>query len=209
MDYARSLAIKIQREISADLDTDELAAYAARGLVEAAERFDPSRGVAFTTFSYYRIRGAIFDGLREIGWLKRSEYARFQAAANDLLENVSERSGPPPEGQDAASTLREVGQTLDQLATVFVTSLAEGQQIRDERTPRSDEAVEHREACRVVRGAVRQLPDRERRLIELYYFEDRTLQAAGAELGLSKSWTCRLHARAIKLLTEALGTTFD
>jgi RNA polymerase sigma factor FliA len=56
-----------------------------------------------------------------------------------------------------------------------------------------------------VRAAVAALPDKERRLMELYYFADKNLEEAGAELGLSKSWACRLHARAVDLLRDTMG----
>ncbi len=73
LNYAKSLTAKLHRQLSSDLEFDELYAHGTKGLVEAAQRYDPTRGVAFTTFSYYRIRGAIFDGLRQSGWLNRSE----------------------------------------------------------------------------------------------------------------------------------------
>ena len=75
-----------------------------RGLLEAAERFDETRGVAFTTFSYYRIRGAIFDGLRQLGWMNRSQWARYSAHANELLQNQAERSAEP--GDEGGEWLR-------------------------------------------------------------------------------------------------------
>ena len=72
--YVRALAIQLKKEIAAKaLDLEELVAYGSRGLVEAAERFDPDRGVAFSTFAYYRIRETIFDELRQTGWLSRSQ----------------------------------------------------------------------------------------------------------------------------------------
>ena len=70
--------------------------------------------------------------------------------------------------------------------------------------PLSSQLVEEEQQRRIVREALASLPDKERRLLELYYFEDRSLLDAGAELGLSKSWASRLHARAVTLLKEAL-----
>jgi RNA polymerase sigma factor for flagellar operon FliA len=209
-DYARSLAARIRRDISTDVELDELAAYGMRGLVEAANRFDPQRGVAFTTFSYYRIRGAIFDGLRKLGWLNRSEYARFQAASNELLHNAAERSASgSAHGTDevrAESAANELTSTLDQLAVVFVASLddSKGAEAHSTGEPDAAHMLESKDASRKLRQAVARLPERERQLIEAYYFEDLTLQLAGKRLGLSKSWTSRLHARAIKRLSELI-----
>lgn len=209
LDYVRRLAHRIKREIATDLDLEELVAYGQRGLVEAAERYDPARGVAFTTFSYYRIRGAIFDGLRKLGWLSRSEYARFSAAQNELLGNAAERQTVERRG-DAKQTMSSVAKTLDQLAVIFVTSLEAGERPPEpvSEAPDGAEIVEHKQAVSVVRRAVETLPERERRLIEMHYFEDMSLQDAGKALGLSKSWASRLHARTIAQLTEMLGPSF-
>ncbi len=77
--------------------------------------------------------------------------------------------------------------------------------VPDESLPAADVAVDSHRMSRRVREAVAALPDKERRLMELYYFADKNLEEAGAELGLSKSWACRLHARAVDLLRDAMG----
>jgi len=209
LDHVRVLVRRVQRDIGGTLDSDELYAFGTEGLVEAAGRYDPSRGVTFKTFSYYRIRGAIFDGLRQQGWLSRNAYARYQSAQNDLLENNAERQAPSAGKLDPAQAVTEVADTLDQLATVFVTSLDAMEQtdIPDTDAQPSDDAVGEKQMQRQVRQAVNRLPERERRLIELYYFRGLTLQEAGSQLGSSKSWSSRIHARAIRLLTSALRDT--
>lgn len=207
MEYVRHLAGAVRRDIGTDLELEELAAYGFRGLVEAADRFDPNRGVAFKTFSYYRIRGAIFDGLRQTGWLSRREYARFQAASNDLLQSLSDRPGPDRPDQPAEEAANQLAEALDQLAVVFVTSLDQGTMERtaDSRAPDAAQILEARDARARVRQALEKLPERERTLIQLYYFEDQSLETAGKALGLSKSWASRLHARAI----QSLGALLD
>lgn len=212
--YVRTLATRVRRDIGTDLDLDELVSYGMTGLVEAGNRFDPTRRVAFTTFSYYRIRGAIFDGLRQLGWLNRGQYARFQAATNDLMQNLSDRPDPPsaPHSEaDPQKAAADLASAVDQIATIFITSLD------DVRTPEqadplaanAAEAAERRSVHRTVRQAVEQLPPRERELLQLYYFKDLTLEAAGKKLGLSKSWTSRLHARAIENLTKLVTPALD
>lgn len=209
--YVRAIVGRIRRDLSTDLDFDELEAYGMRGLVEAANRYDPTRGVAFSTFSYYRIRGAVFDGLRQMGWLSRSHYARAQASSNELLQNLADRQPSAADEGGIEQAVSNVARTIDQIATTFIVSLD------DTRTPEpadpqavdAADALEREGARDAVRRAVEHLPERERTLIELYYFRGLTLQAVGDALGLSKSWTSRLHARAIGLLTEHLGPTFD
>jgi RNA polymerase sigma factor for flagellar operon FliA len=202
--YVRSVAAKVKRELnSPNVDFDELVAYGSRGLMEAAQRFDPARGVAFTTFSYYRIRGAIFDGLREIGWLGRSQYARFAAGANAYLGNQAER----PSAQRGLSTeqrVTEVAEALEDLTTIFLTAMDGPDEPIDVVTPDGATAVEAKQASEAIRAAVAELPEKERTLVELFYFEGLSLQDAGKSLGLSKSWSSRLHARAIQLLAKKL-----
>lgn len=205
--YVKAIAAKEKKSLSPRLDLEEMVAYGHRGLVEAAERFDPARGVAFTTFSYYRIRGAIYDGLRQLGWLSRSQYGRFRAAANSYMENQCDREqavqGQPSSGQD---NIQDLAETLNDLATIFLTSLGDRPQNEpaDIRTQDSCQALECKETNEAVRNALIKLPEKERRIIELHYFQDLSLLEAGKRLGLSKSWSSRLHARAVRLLAREL-----
>ena len=207
----QAIARKVKKSVGASVDVEDLVGYGSKGLVEAAERFDPRHGVAFSTFAYYRIRGAMYDGLRSMGWYSRADYARYRAEerANEYLRNRADRDGAAraegaPASADAESALAEVNEILSSVATVHITSLEAASSVADESRPPADQAVEaHRMSVR-VRQAVSALPDKERRLMELYYFADKNLEEAGAELGLSKSWACRLHARAVELLRAAL-----
>src|SRR3954467_4207420 len=103
----QSIARKLKAQITARTDFDNLVGYGSKGLIEAAERFDPSHGVAFTTFAYYRIRGAMLDGVRTMGWYSRGDYARYRAEerANEYLQNQADRAGAqataPREGAPA------------------------------------------------------------------------------------------------------------
>src|ERR1700758_114335 len=100
----QAIARKVKKTLGARIDLDDLVAYGAKGLVEAAERYDARPGVAFTTFAYYRIRGAMFDGLRTMGWYSRADYARYRAEerANEYLQSHADREGTP-EGAGAVA----------------------------------------------------------------------------------------------------------
>jgi RNA polymerase sigma factor for flagellar operon FliA len=214
LSLVQAIARKVKKTLNASIELDDLVGYGAKGLVEAAERFDARHGVAFTTFAYYRIRGAMYDGLRVMGWYSRADHARYRAEerANEYLRNRSDREGAAQAqggtaggAADQAATLAEVNEILSSVATVHITSLEAASSVADESLPSPDLAVDsHRMSLR-VRAAVAALPDKERRLMELYYFADKNLEEAGAELGLSKSWACRLHARAVDLLRDTMG----
>ncbi len=209
----QAIARKVKKSIGASVEMEDLVGYGSKGLVEAAERFDSRHGVAFSTFAYYRIRGAMYDGLRSMGWYSRADYARYRAEerANEYLRNRADREGAAraegaPPAPDAAAALTEVSEILSAVATVHITSLEAASAVPDESRPAPDLAVDGQRMGARIRQAVAALPDKERRLMELYYFADKNLEQAGAEMGLSKSWACRLHARAVELLRAALET---
>jgi RNA polymerase sigma factor for flagellar operon FliA len=215
LDLVRSIAGKLKRSLGRNLDLDELVAYGSKGLVEAASRFDSGKGVTFSTFAYYRIRGAMLDGLRTMGWYSRGDYARYRAEerANEYLHNLAEREdaagAPAGQARDAATTLEEIAEILSGVATVHITSLEAAAGVTDERLPPPDQQLERMHLHARARRALDKLPEKERRLLQLHYFEDRNLEVAGVELGLSKSWASRLHARAVDRLRKVLEAEED
>ena len=213
LSLVQAIARKLKKTLGASIEYDDLVAYGSKGLVEAAERFDARHGVAFTTFAYYRIRGAMYDGLRAMGWYSRADYARYRAEerANEYLQSHADREGQPegaaPGGRtaDASETLAAVAEVLSGVAAVHITSLEAASSVADETFAAPDAALDTGRLGKRVRDAIAHLPDKERKLMEMYYFADKNLEEAGAELGLSKSWACRLHARAVHLLRQALA----
>jgi len=215
--FVRSIARKLREQVPM-VEFDDLVGFGMQGLIEASQRFDDRHGVAFTTFAYYRVRGAMFDGLRSMGWLPRSEYSRIRTEerASTYMANLAARQASSTGAQPAAkepgaaedgveNKVRDIAEALNGVATIFVTLLGqqEEQQLQDERAA-PHEQLERQQMAERVRQAMRRLPDKERHLIEMYYFHDQTLEQVGAGMGLSKSWTSRLHARAIALLRENL-----
>ncbi len=207
--YVRSIAATVRKQFNAQLELDELMAYGQIGLLEAAERFDPKVGTNFLTFAHYRIKGAIFDGLRKMGVLKgsdaRSAYVGERAAA--YLGNLADREqGTGNRGGSIDDDVMDISNAVAGLAMVFATSLegADTAGFTDESLP-VDQRLELEQMRVRVRAAIEQLPEKERKLLQGYYFQGKTLEEAGAEIGQSKSWASRLHARAIDRLKELLN----
>ncbi|XXF76040.1 sigma-70 family RNA polymerase sigma factor [Myxococcaceae bacterium GXIMD 01537] len=207
--YVRSVAATVRKQFNAQLELDELMAYGQIGLLEAAERFDPKVGANFLTFAHYRIKGSIFDGLRKMGILRgsdaRSAYVGERAAA--YLGNVADREqGASNRGGSIDDDVMDISNAVTGLAMIFATSLegADSAGFSDESLP-VDQRLELEQLKRRVRAAIEQLPEKERKLLQGYYFQGRTLEEAGAEIGQSKSWASRLHARAIERLKEILN----
>ncbi|MCA9553293.1 MAG: sigma-70 family RNA polymerase sigma factor [Myxococcales bacterium] len=213
--YVRSIAGKIKKTLSKDIEFDDLVSYGMLGLMEAADRFDPKHGANFMTFAYYRVRGAIYDGLRGMGWVSRTEYQRyrFEQHANAYLQNVHEQNAATPVGikKSEDDEVGELANVVEGLVTIYVTALdaMEGFQIKDDRGPAIDETLEVNQARELVSAALEKLGGQEKQLLEMYYYKEMSLEEVGKQLGLSKSWTSRLHTRAIQKLSRLLKDLVD
>ncbi len=205
MPYAASIASRVCQSLSSAVDYEEVLCNARLGLLEAARRFDESHEVDFRTFAYYRIKGAIYDGLRRSGWLPRTLYAKikFEEAANEYLQNRSLRGAQDivKEHDDGA-----VAETVNSLASIYIISLdaAEDLEIEDTDATNVEQRTEFLQIRQYMRDAISSLPEKEKQLVKMYYFQNKTLEEIGDRLGLSKSWTSRLHARALELLFKRI-----
>ena len=204
--FANYIVRKVSKTISSSVDYEDLLSYAKVGLIEAAERFDPRYKVDFKTFAFYRIRGAVYDGLRTTGWLSRSQFARYQfeEGANQYLRNLVDRKAGT--GEQAAGNVDEIYDTIFNLASIYIISMdaAEGLQIKDQKAEDAERSFELGQAKEKVKEVIDRLPEKERELIRLYYYKGMTLDEAGAKLGLSKSWASRIHARALERMAKML-----
>ena len=206
--YVRGLAVEIAKGLPPHIELDELVAFGNLGLVEAAERYEPRYGVTFQTFAYYRIRGAIYDGLRKMGPMSRADYARsrFAARANDILQGATDDE--QANAGVALSVDDEIAATksfIDALIPVYLLSLEDANlpEVADE-SESALQKVERQELVTVTRALISELPDDERHLVEEIYFKHLTIVEVSNRLGVSKSWGSRLHAKAIKHLRSLM-----
>lgn len=212
LSLVNGIAGKLRRTLGAYVDMDEMVALGRHGLVEAADRFDPTQGVSFTTFAFYRIRGAILDGMRKGSMESKANRARQRAElrSNDLLQSEAQRDAAARNkggsSDSPAALLSSINQSLSNVATIYVTTMSANEEPEDTEGSNAEEQLLGAEMRQRVVNAIQTLPEQERHLVEQFYFKDRSLMESGADLGLSKSWASRLHARAVNLLREALET---
>jgi RNA polymerase sigma factor for flagellar operon FliA len=192
------------KKLPPSVDRDDVIGAAELGLVEAAQNFDPSRGVLFKTFAYYRIRGAIYDALRKMGWLKGEPRLKFEAGANEYLKDYTEAGSA--EAVPPSTTYGELQQLTSAVVTSYMLSL-DGlkYEIADAKSESAEDSLVQRDVQRQLKDALSQLPESNRRLIEQYYFQDATLEEIGKRMGLSKSWVCRLHAKSLDMLRALMN----
>lgn len=202
----RSVATKVRTELDGGGDLDDLIAAGYLGLVEAQSRYDATRGVQFTTFAYYRIRGAMIDHVRKSANLSRRAYARLrQAESNDrVAEEVAEmRAADPASRQDLDATVATLDDAIYKLTATYILGCL-GQD-EDSQPGNPEAALLGREFVDRIRGAVESLPDRERALVTGHYFEGRRFDEVAEEIGVSKSWASRIHGKALERLRESLS----
>lgn len=201
------LAKKISSSLPFPTEMEDMVAYGQLGLIEASERFDPKRGNSFSTFAFYRVRGAIYDGLREMGVITRSSSSRaanFAARANDVLTTEVEdaSSGAPATADDEIKTVENL---IDALLPVYFLSLdAENVgEVEDEKAFKSAD-FETRDLLERVRRTLDEIEPEEAELLRKLYFKNILMKDLAAQMGVTKSWVSRLHARAIRHLQAAL-----
>ena len=210
LDLAQRAARMIYPRVRAHVEFDELVALANIGLAEAAQRYEPDRGASFNTFAWYRVQGAVIDGLRKATNLPRREWAKLVAlrAASEYLEHRAERDAgaaqkgiEPPRGADA---LAAVKQAMSAIKTIYVTSLeAMADNGFDPANAEEVNVVEELDTAsfsKRLAAAFKTLPKKERDLMRMHYWEGKNLLEAGAQLGISKSWASRMHAQAVERL---------
>lgn len=204
----KRIALGLRDHLPADLELDDLISWGMQGMLEAAERFDATRGAAFTTFAYYRARGSMIDGIRASSRLTRAEYGKVKALerADDYLENAAAKeSGADPQALARRSTTDVLGQIADHvgaITTIYVLSLEDkaGAELADPGARAQFDRLDSRGLGPHLKTALATLDDQERQLVELCYFGDTNIKDAGERLGVSKSRACRIHGRAIHKL---------
>jgi RNA polymerase sigma factor for flagellar operon FliA len=215
--FVEALARRMAATMPHSIDLGDLVQDGVIGLIDAARRFEASRGIKFETFAERRIRGAMIDALRKDAWPRGVRRLRRELEA--ARERLRVSLGHEPSTADLAAEVgldeARLGKAVVRIHAIESTSpLSCGDHVDESQLPavlvpaepdRPDLAYEKREVETRVRGAIDQLPPRERRVISLYYYGEVTMKEIGAELGVNESRVSQLHARAIRRLREALG----
>ncbi len=199
----RSLAWKIHRKLPRSVDLDDLIAYGQVGLSQAARDFDAGHGTQFTTYAYYRIRGAIFDGMGQMSWFKPADYHRgaYERLGDDVLRLNAEQSAST--GDTLSGEADWFSGLTSTLSMSYLTSECAAVEMPDGTAQPSDTASNNEMHAR-LHELIDALPDEARQLIRSAYFEGATLQEAGKRIGISKGWASRLHAKTLEKLGQAL-----
>jgi RNA polymerase sigma factor for flagellar operon FliA len=214
--FVEALARRLAASMPHSIDIGDLVQDGVLGLIDAAHRFDEDRGIKFETFAERRVRGAMIDALRREAWPRGVRRVRRELEA--ARETLRRELGHEPSLADLAAKVgsdeKRLGRTILRINTIESTSpLSSGDHLDETSLPAAlvpsepespDAAYERNEVKDRIRLAMAALPERERRLIGLYYFSDVTMKQIGAELGVNESRVSQLHARAIQRLRTVL-----
>lgn len=190
---------------------DDFTSAAFLGLIEAAGRFDASRGLDFRSYAHLRIRGSVVDHIRSSCELSGHEYRKFRAleAVQEMRESeLLDKETKKTSGAEPLARSRKALHTLEKGAIAMKLASVSHEQDKDDRQDDTnpEEVLEKKQEFQKIRSIVATLPEKERTIIEQYYFHDRKLVDVAAEFaGLSKSWVSRLHERALEMLREKLS----
>jgi RNA polymerase sigma factor for flagellar operon FliA len=209
---------EIAHRVPSHVNRGDLVSAGMLGLAQAARSFDPDRGIAFDRFASTRIRGALLDELRGRDWASRSVRARARGMqqATDELTNRLGRPPTPDEVADAlhipADTVRKLVDDVHRATVLNYESLviegdAEEFLTAGELSP--EDAILERERRAVLTDAVAALPERLRRVVVGYFFEERSMQALADEHGVSESRGSQLRAEALLLLKDGMNSQLD
>lgn len=201
------IAWQVIRSVDNRLDFDELRSFGMEGLLIAARRFDPDKGVPFRGYATFRVRGAMIDGVRKNGALPRRAHQKLkalQAATRYAEDSVEERTTPPPPGQTRVDAQNALDDYLARVATAMAVGLLastargeDGETTTIAPEQPADDALANAQMLELVQSEIAKLPHEERELIERHYFQGERFDHVAEGLGLSKSWASRLHSRAV------------
>ena len=191
------------------------------GLIDAIDKFDMDKNVKFETYASLRIRGAILDQIRKMDWIPRTVRQR-QRKIDEAIKSVEMRTGKAATDEEIAIELGISGDELlgwqSQLKVTNVVSLSEFEEAGQEpvfesanrnRFAQPEEVVEEQELKQKLIEALDMLTEKERRVIELYYYEDLTLKEISLVLEVSESRVSQLHTKALVKMRKKMGAYMD
>ncbi|CAM2009360.1 FliA/WhiG family RNA polymerase sigma factor [Acanthopleuribacter pedis] len=216
------LAHRISMKLPNHVEIDDLVNSGIIGLIDAIEKFDPSRGIKFKTYAEFRIRGAIFDGLRSLDWVPRSvrkQKKMVEQSYAQLEQQLGRHATDEELSKELGVGLDEFYKILDNLKGVslgkFVElnnndSQANGEGdsviafIPDRSTDDPYHKFQKHELTEILSEAIRKLPDKERYVVSLYYFDELTMKEIGTVLNITESRVSQLHTKSMIRLRDAL-----
>ncbi len=215
--------IVVQRmvpQVPSFMTKDDMTSAAMEGLIDAANKYDPSKGAKFKTFAEYRIRGAIFDEMRKLDWFSRSLREKHSQLSQTMLR-LERKLGRSPDEEEMAEamdmSIEQYHETLTKVSHLGCVSLnetldhsEEGRSFLDnlEQTggPTPLDLIESQEMTALMADVLEELSKKEKLVIALYYYEELTQKEIAEVIGVTEGRVSQLHSQAlIKLRVKLIN----
>lgn len=222
LNLVRIIAYQVAANLPQHIDINDLINAGTIGLLEAIDRFDWTRSVQFNTYASRRIRGAMLDELRGLDWMTRSMRDKWKTLERAHRE-VERRTGMPAKVEEVAEhldiSIDEVHRITSEVGTigdVKLEDIGRGKTgddlsildcIKDPDAEDPSESIQLNELRDAIAGALDELPEREKMILSLYYFDDLTLMEIAKVFDITESRVCQIHKLALKHLGAKLKRT--
>lgn len=224
LEYAslvKVVAGRLSMYLGYNVEYDDLVGYGIFGLIDAIDKFDAAKDVKFETYASLRIRGSILDQIRKMDWIPRTVRQK-QKKLDEAIRQIEMRTGKNASDEEIA---QEIGISDDellnwqsQLKVTNVVSLNEyveqgSEPVMDARNnshfAQPEEKIQENELKKVLKDTLKLLTEKERKVIELYYYEELTLKEISKVLEVSESRVSQLHTKALLKMRKKMGNYMD
>jgi len=221
------LANRILLKLPSHVEVDDLVNSGVIGLIDAIEKFDKARGIKFKTYAEFRIRGAIFDGLRSLDWVPRSvrKQKKIVEQSYAQLEQQLGRHATDEElSRNMGVKLKDYYKILDNLKGITLGKFVELNNNDTQNNVEGESAIafiadesvddpymefQKQELTEILAESIRNLPDKERYVVSLYYFDELTMKEIGTVLNITESRVSQLHTKSMLRLRDTLKSHMD
>lgn len=224
LEYAplvKVVAGRLSMYLGYNVEYDDLVGYGIFGLIDAIDKFDAAKDVKFETYASLRIRGSILDQIRRMDWIPRTVRQK-QKKLDEAIKMIEMRTGKNASDEEIAQEIgisdAELSDWQSQLKVTNIVSLNEyieqgSEPVMDARNNshfiQPEEKIQENELREVLRDTLELLTEKERRVIELYYYEEMTLKEISKILEVSESRVSQLHTKALLKMRKKMGTYMD
>lgn len=221
----RYVAGRVSSGLPPSVEFAELVSYGVFGLIDAIDKYDHKRGVKFETYAIARVKGAIIDELRADDWVPRSIRSKAREIEQAYLSLESELLRVPTDEEVAENlqlTTEEYANVLSKMSFMSLVALDElwtvsgdkpdrislADTVEDVKVKDPSQTFELEEMKDMIASSINRLPERERIVVTLYYYEGLTMKEIGEVLSVTESRVCQMHTKAILRLKARLGASY-